>query len=162
MITLNNNILRSVAVEVSDFSSEYVGILVDDMIDTMRALGGLGLAAPQIGVALRVVVFGYEYSERYPDAESVPLTVLINPKLTLLSTKQIIVSERCLSLPDTRYNVPRYHEIRYSGYDLNGDYIVRSVNGYHARVIQHEYDHLDGILIADRVKNPRALEAYLL
>lgn len=159
IITLEHSILHNVAHEVCDFDSNDLELLVRDMIDTMQFNGGLGLAAPQIGVELRIIVFGYECSARYPDADPVPLTVLINPKLKLVTTEQVVASEGCLSLPGARYDVSRYAEIQYSGYNLNGGEIIRSVCGYHARVVQHEYDHLDGVLIGNRVKLPRSLEA---
>ncbi len=129
--------------------------LLRDMRDTMQALDGVGLAAPQIGVNLRVVIFSVESNPRYPDAESVPETVLINPLLTPLSDAQEEGWEGCLSIPGMRGLVPRYTHLRYQGYDEFGALIDRTVSGFHARVVQHECDHLDGILYPLRVKDMR-------
>lgn len=123
------------------------------MRDTMAAESGVGLAAPQIGVNLRVVIFGFERSARYPDAEAVPYTVLINPVITPLSEAQDEGWEGCLSVPGMRGWVPRYSEIRYQGYDALGEIIDRRVNGFHARVVQHECDHLDGVLYPRRIRD---------
>jgi peptide deformylase len=127
--------------------------LVEDMQDTMRHLNGAGLAAPQIGVALRVVIFGFESNPRYPREEPVPFTVLINPELTPLSDEEEEGWEGCLSLPGLRGIVPRYKHLRYRGCDVEGNAIDRSVSGFHARVVQHECDHLDGILYPMRIRD---------
>lgn len=129
--------------------------LLQDMRDTMQALNGAGLAAPQIGVPLRVVIFGVDKNERYPDAEVVPQTVLINPVLTALSEEMEEGWEGCLSVPGMRGLVPRYTRLRYQGRDENGVQIDRSVSGFHARVVQHECDHLDGILYPMRIRDLR-------
>lgn len=129
--------------------------LLADMLDTMRALDGAGLAAPQIGVPLRVVIFGIESNPRYPDAEPVPQTVLINPLITLLDTDMEEGWEGCLSVPGMRGLVPRYRWLRYQGMDAQGNGIDRSVGGFHARVVQHECDHLDGILYPMRIRDIR-------
>ncbi|MBU1215407.1 MAG: peptide deformylase [Gammaproteobacteria bacterium] len=140
---------------VSDFGGIALKTLLQDMRDTMQALNGVGLAAPQIGVPLRVVIFGMESSERYPDAEAVPYTVLINPVLTPLADEMEEGWEGCLSVPGMRGLVPRYTKLRYQGRDENGALIDRSVSGFHARVVQHECDHLDGILYPMRIRDMR-------
>jgi len=132
--------------EVVDFGSPDLAALLDDMHDTMRHLNGAGLAAPQIGVDWRVVVFGFESNSRYPDAGAVPYTVLINPVITPLSEAIEEGWEGCLSVPGLRGVVPRWQRIHYSGQDADGRFFEREVEGFHARVVQHECDHLDGIL----------------
>lgn len=129
--------------------------LLRDMQDTMAALNGAGLAAPQIGVSLQVVIFGVEHSPRYPDAESVPFTVLINPVLTPLTERMEEDWEGCLSIPGMRGLVPRYTRLRYQGVDAAGVSINRTVTGFHARVVQHECDHLNGILYPMRINDLR-------
>jgi len=140
---------------VSDFGSATLSALLDDMRDTMRALDGAGLAAPQVGVNLRAVIFGVEANPRYPDAESVPQTVLINPVLTPLTEAMEEGWEGCLSVPGMRGLVPRYTYLRYQGRDQYGALIDRSVSGFHARVVQHECDHLDGVLYPMRINDLR-------
>jgi len=140
---------------VSDFGSRELRGLLADMRDTMRALDGAGLAAPQVGVGLRVVIFGVEKNPRYPDAESVPQTVLINPVLTPLTEAMEEGWEGCLSVPGMRGLVPRYTYLRYQGRDQYGALIDRSVSGFHARVVQHECDHLDGVLYPMRINDLR-------
>ena len=129
--------------------------LLDDMRDTMHAESGAGLAAPQIGIGLRVVIFGFDRTERYPDAEAVPYTELINPVWTPLGDEMEEGWEGCLSVPGLRGVVPRYRRLRYRGVDPNGETIERDVEGFHARVVQHECDHLDGILYPMRVRDFR-------
>ncbi|MBI1887989.1 MAG: peptide deformylase [Nitrosomonadales bacterium] len=136
-----------------DFGSAALRALLQDMRDTMQALDGVGLAAPQIGVNLRVVIFGVEKSPRYPDADAVPETVLINPVITQLDDEIEDAWEGCLSLPGLRGLVPRFRNIRYQGYDEQGAKIDRTVSGFHARVVQHECDHLDGILYPMRIRD---------
>jgi peptide deformylase len=121
----------------------------------MSALNGAGLAAPQIGVAWRVVIFGLESNPRYPEAEAVPFTVLVNPVLTPLDSALVDGWEGCLSVPGMRGLVPRLKQIQYSGYDQHGTPFTRSVSGFHARVVQHECDHLDGILYPMRIRDLR-------
>ncbi len=140
---------------VSDFGSAALQALLQDMHDTMRAFSGAGLAAPQIGVSLRVVIFGVDKNERYPDAEVVPQTVLINPVLTPLTDEMEEGWEGCLSVPGMRGLVPRHAHLRYQGRDAFGALIDRRVSGFHARVMQHECDHLDGILYPMRVRDLR-------
>jgi peptide deformylase len=140
---------------VEDFSSLELAQLIVDMHDTMRALNGAGLAAPQIGVGLQVVIFEVNANPRYPDAESVPFTVLINPRLTPLSDDLEEGWEGCLSVPGMRGLVPRHVALRYQGFDAAGQPLDRSVNGFHARVVQHEVDHLHGILYPMRIRDLR-------
>lgn len=147
--------LLEVARPVADPAAPEIRQLVADMTDTMAAAGGVGLAAPQIGVGLRVVIFGFEKSERYPDAAPVPRTVLINPVITLLSDAEESGWEGCLSVPGLRGEVPRFRRIRYRGLGLAGEAIDRTVEGFHARVVQHECDHLDGILYPMRIRDLR-------
>lgn len=129
--------------------------LVTDMIDTMVALDGVGLAATQIGEMKRVVVFQVIQNPRYPDAPEIPQTVLVNPEIECLVEELEDGWEGCLSVPGLRGLVPRYKEIRYRGLDLNGKLIEREVSGFHARVVQHECDHLDGILYPMRIQDMR-------
>lgn len=138
---------------VEQFATPALRALVADMEETMRHLDGAGLAAPQIGVGLRVVIFGFEHNARYPDADEVPYTVLINPTLTPLSEETEDGWEGCLSVPGLRGVVPRWRRLRYTGFDAAGHPIDRSVEGFHARVVQHECDHLDGILYPMRMRD---------
>lgn len=141
------------AQEVTAFDTPELHALIADMQETMLAQEGVGLAAPQIGVDLRIVIFGFDESPRYPDAESVPYTILINPVLTPLSEETETDWEGCLSVPGLRGMVPRWKRLRYTGFDLFGQPIDRSVDGFHARVVQHECDHLDGVLYPMRVRD---------
>jgi peptide deformylase len=138
---------------VNQFDMQELRELLADMRDTMHALNGAGLAAPQIGVGLRVVIFGVQHNPRYPDAETVPETVLINPVITPLDTAMEEDWEGCLSVPGLRGLVPRHAHIRYQGRDEFGALIDRTVSGFHARVVQHECDHLDGILYPMRIRD---------
>lgn len=138
---------------VRQFDTPQLHALITDLEDTMRHLDGAGLAAPQIGVDLRVVIFGVDGNPRYPDAASVPRTVLINPVLTPLSAEIEEDWEGCLSVPGLRGAVPRWMRLRYTGFDARGRSIDRSVDGFHARVVQHECDHLDGILYPLRIRD---------
>ena len=135
------------------FDSAELHELLADMRDTMAHLNGAGLAAPQIGVGLQVVIFGVERNARYPQAEEIPDTVLINPVLTPLSDELEEDWEGCLSVPGLRGMVPRHARLRYQGYDERGNPIDRSVSGFHARVVQHECDHLLGILYPMRIRD---------
>jgi peptide deformylase len=143
------------AEDVAAFNTPELHALLADMYDTMQALDGAGLAAPQIGVNLRVVIFGLQHNPRYPDAEPVPQTLLINPVITALSDELEEGWEGCLSVPDMRGLVPRFTAIRYQGFDPYGTAIDRSVKDFHARVVQHECDHLDGILYPTRIRDLR-------
>jgi len=141
--------------DVQNVRSPEIAALLDDMRDTMRAQNGAGLAAPQIGVGLRVVIFGFEHNDRYPDAEPVPYTELVNPVLTPLSDETEEGWEGCLSVPGLRGRVRRYTRLRYAGFDPQGRAIQREASGFHARVVQHECDHLDGILYPMRMEDMR-------
>jgi peptide deformylase len=143
--------------EVEAFDTPQLHELLQDMHDTMAALNGAGLAAPQIGVPLRVVIFGLQYSPRYPDALPVPQTVLINPVLEPIGELQDEGWEGCLSVPGLRGLVPRWSQLRYHGVDQFGQPIDRTVDGFHARVVQHEVDHLDGVLFPLRITDLRKL-----
>ena len=138
---------------VTGFYTPELHALIADMFDTMADAGGVGLAAPQIGVSLKVVIFGFEHSARYPDAPPVPLTVLLNPVITPLDDTEEDGWEGCLSVPGLRGWVPRYARIRYQGFDPYGNAIDRSVEGFHARVVQHECDHLIGTLYPMRIRD---------
>ena len=140
---------------VEDFASLELAQLIVDMHDTMRSLNGAGLAAPQIGVGLQVVMFEVDANPRYPEAERVPFTVLINPVLTPLSDVIEEGWEGCLSVPGMRGLVPRHADLRYEGFDAAGQPIDRNVSGFHARVVQHEVDHLHGILYPMRIRDLR-------
>lgn len=145
--------------EVAEFDTPELHALIGDMMETMRHLDGVGLAAPQIGVGLRVVIFGsgdVEANSRYPEAPDVPFTVLINPVLTPLSGETEEGWEGCLSVPGLRGAVPRWKHLRYSGFDLAGQAIDRVIEGFHARVVQHECDHLDGVLYPMRIRDMRS------
>ncbi len=144
--------LLRVSEPVASFGAD-LQLLIADMFETMHAAGGAGLAAPQIGVPLRLVVFGFDKVQRYPDAPPVPPTVLINPVLTPLSADMEEGWEGCLSVPGLRGVVPRHARLRYTGVDQQQQPIDRSVDGFHARVVQHEVDHLDGILYPMRVRD---------
>jgi peptide deformylase len=142
---------RSLPVE--RFGTPELHALLADMRDTMAHLSGAGLAAPQIAVPLRVVIFGVTENPRYPGIDPVPDTVLINPVLTPLSDEMEEGWEGCLSVPGMRGWVPRYARLKYSGYDENGKRFVREVSGFHARVVQHECDHLEGVLYPMRIRD---------
>ena len=143
------------AAPVPRVPSAELDALLADLRDTLRAANGAGLAAPQIGVPLRVVIFGMESNPRYPDAPPVPHTELVNPVLTPLTGDLEDGWEGCLSVPGFRGLVPRYTRLRYEGFDPAGKRIVRDVDGFHARVVQHECDHLDGILYPMRIRDLR-------
>jgi len=145
--------LLRVAQPVQRFDTPELRALVTDMFDTMWAANGAGLAAPQIGIDLQLVIFGFKKNERYPDAPPVPETVLINPKITPLSTEEEADWEGCLSVPGMRGVVPRFKHIRYTGFDAQGERIERDAEGFHARVVQHECDHLIGKLYPMRIRD---------
>ncbi len=140
-------------VEPSSIPTPAIQGLIEDLFDTMRAVNGAGLAAPQIDQNLQVVIFGFEHNPRYPQAGAIPETVLINPHITILSNAEEEDWEGCLSVPGIRAKVPRYKKIRYQGLDRQGQIIDRTVEGFHARVVQHECDHLIGKLFPMRVKD---------
>ena len=145
--------LLLVAKPLTEFNTPALRALIDDMFETMHAANGAGLAAPQIGVDLALVIFGFRQNQRYPDAPPVPETVLINPQITPLDDVEEEGWEGCLSVPGLRGVVPRFARIRYTGFDQYGDPIDRTVEGFHARVVQHECDHLMGILYPMRVRD---------
>jgi peptide deformylase len=148
--------LLGMARPVTDFDSDAIHLLVSDLFDTMRAANGAGLAAPQIGVDLQLVIFGTDApNPRYPDAPLVPRTVLLNPVITPLGEDEEDGWEGCLSVPGLRGVVPRWSRIRYTGFDQYGDAIEREVDGFHARVVQHECDHLIGMLYPMRMRDFR-------
>ena len=148
---MGHPVLRERAKPVEKFGTPELRALLEDMKETMAAKNGAGLAAPQIGVGQRVVIFGVEENPRYPDAEPVPFTVLVNPKLVMLTREVEEDWEGCLSVPGMRGVVPRYTKLRYTGFDEEGNPIDRVAEGFHARVVQHECDHLDGILYPQRM-----------
>lgn len=155
VLRMGEPVLLQVATPVEKFDTPELHALVRDMEDTMRHMKGAGIAAPQIGISLRVVIFGVEKNPRYPEAEEVPYTVLINPVIKPLGTEMEDGWEGCLSVPGMRGVVPRWHRLRYAGFDERGRRFERSVSGFHARVVQHECDHLDGILYPMRLKDMR-------
>jgi peptide deformylase len=147
--------LFEVSKNVEAFDTPELHGLVEDMQDTMKALNGAGLAAPQIGVGLQLVIFGVEQNPRYPDAEVVPFTVLVNPQLEAIDDEMEEGWEGCLSVPGMRGLVPRYKRLRYRGFDQFGNPIDRTVSDFHARVVQHEVDHLMGVLYPMRIEDMR-------
>ena len=153
VLRMGHPVLREKAKPVEKTGTAELRELVADMKDTMAAKNGAGLAAPQIGVSQRVVIFGVEKNPRYPDAEAVPFTVLVNPKITMLTRDVESDWEGCLSVPGMRGVVPRYTKLRYTGTDEEGNPIDRVAEGFHARVVQHECDHLDGILYPQRMQD---------
>ena len=155
VLKMGDPILLQVAAPVANFDSLALHELLSDMRDTMAALSGAGIAAPQIGVSQQVVIFGIDHNPRYPDAEAVPFTVLINPTLEFIGDELEDGWEGCLSVPGMRGIVPRYKQLRYRGFDEKGQVIDRSVSDFHARVVQHECDHLIGMLYPMRIKDFR-------
>ncbi len=155
VLRMGNPLLLERSREVTEFGTPELDALLADMHDTMEALDGAGLAAPQIGVPLRVVIFGVQRNPRYPDAEEVPYTVLVNPVIRPLGDEIEEGWEGCLSVPGMRGLVPRHARIQYRGSDPHGRPIERAVSGFHARVVQHECDHLDGVLYPMRIADLR-------
>ena len=145
--------LLRVAQPVEQFDTPELTELIDDMFETMKHANGAGLAAPQIGVDLQLVIFGFDRNERYPEAPAVPKTVLINPTITPLGDGEVDGWEGCLSVPGLRGVVPRWERIRYTGVDPQGNVIDREADGFHARVVQHECDHLIGRLYPTRMRD---------
>lgn len=143
------------SVEVSEFACKALYDIVQDLKDSMAAYGGVGIAAPQVGINQRIVLFGFDHNPRYPAEKPVPFTVLINPVITFLTEEKIDAWEGCLSVPGLRGKVPRYTKIHYSGFNEEGEKIDRIAEGFHARVVQHECDHLDGILYPQRIVDMR-------
>jgi peptide deformylase len=151
VLRMGEPLLLQKALPVTAFNTLELHALIEDMQDTMRAMDGAGIAAPQIGVSLQVVIFGVSQNSRYPDAEQVPFTVLINPTLAAVGDEIEEDWEGCLSVPGLRGIVPRYVRLHYKGFDQYGNAIDRLVSGFHARVVQHECDHLNGILYPMRI-----------
>ncbi len=151
VLRMGHPVLREVARPVERFDTPELHALVADMKDTMAHEDGAGLAAPQIGASLRVVIFGVASNPRYPDAEEVPFTVLVNPRLEFLGDEEEEGWEGCLSVPGLRGVVARRTRLRYTGFDERGVPIDRLAEGFHARVVQHECDHLDGVLYPQRM-----------
>ena len=145
--------LLRIAQPVESFGTPELRALIDDLFDTMRATDGVGIAAPQIGVDLQVVIFGFEQNSRYPEENAVPETVLINPVIVPMGDDEDEAWEGCLSVPGLRGVVPRFTKIRYTGFDIDGNLIDREVGGFHARVVQHECDHLIGRLYPTRMRD---------
>ena len=152
VLTIGAPSLYEVSHPVTDFNDPALKVLIRDMRETTEHLNGLGIAAPQIGVNLRVIYFGYDASPRYPDAPPVPLTVMINPGFEPLGDETDMMEEGCLSVPNYRAEVARYTHIRYWAFDEVGHRFEREVSGMHARVVQHEIDHLDGVLFPMRLR----------
>jgi peptide deformylase len=151
ILRMGDPLLLQVSKPVTQFNTPELDQLLVDMFETMHDADGAGLAAPQIGVLLRVVIFGFEQNGRYPDAPPIPPTVLINPVIEPLTTDTEEGWEGCLSVPGLRGVVPRVARLRYSGFDAKGAHFTREAEGFHARVVQHECDHLDGILYPMRI-----------
>ena len=154
ILKMGDQRLLRIAQPVTEFDTDEIHLLLSDMFDTMRAVNGAGLAAPQIGVDLQLVIFGTDAANpRYPDAPLIPRTVLLNPVITPLDAAEEDGWEGCLSVPGLRGLVPRFAHIRYTGFDQYGDPIDRTVSGFHARVVQHECDHLIGKLYPMRIRD---------
>ena len=153
VLRMGEPLLFAKAEPLARFDTPELHSLIQDMHDTMAQMNGAGIAAPQIGVSLRVVIFGVGSNPRYPDAEQVPYTVLINPELRPVGDDIEDGWEGCLSVPGMRGVVPRYTRLHYTGFDQFGQHIDRLVSGFHARVVQHECDHLDGILYPMRIQD---------
>jgi len=154
VLRLGDPRLFNVASEVAEFNQPELDNLIEDMFDTMAAADGAGLAAPQIGIGLRIAIFGFDSNPRYPDDGAIPKTILINPKITPLSDEKEDGWEGCLSVPGMRGLVSRYKHIRYRGFDAAGTAIDVETSDFHARVVQHECDHLDGIIYTQRLSDP--------
>ncbi len=153
LLKMGDPLLLEVAKPVTEFNTPELQELVSDLFETMHAHDGVGIAAPQIGVSLQVVIFGFQTNPRYPNAAAVPETVLINPVLTPLTDDEEEGWEGCLSVPGLRGKVPRFTQLRYQGFDMTGQLIDRTVEGFHARVVQHECDHLIGMLYPRRIRD---------
>lgn len=153
VLRMGEPLLYRVADRVTAFDTPELHALIQDMHDTMTDMNGAGIAAPQIGVSLQVVMFGVGKNPRYPDAEEVPFTILINPELTPIDQREEEGWEGCLSVPGMRGLVPRYQHLHYRGFDPQGNIIDRTVSGFHARVVQHECDHLFGVLYPMRIRD---------
>ena len=153
ILKMGHPTLLEVAKPVEKFNTSELDSIIEDMIDTMKENDGAGLAAPQIGLGMQLVIFGFDSNERYPEADQVPFTVLINPVITPIGDEEEDGWEGCLSVPGLMGVVPRFKKIRYQGKDQNGNEIDREVDGFHARVVQHECDHLIGKLYPMRIRD---------
>lgn len=151
VLRIGHPVLRRVAEPVAQFSTVELDSLITDMLDTMQAMNGAGIAAPQVGTASRVIIFGIDKNPRYPQAEPVPLTILVNPEIEVVDHTRVDGWEGCLSVPGMRGWVPRFRAIRYVGFNARGEQVERIAEDFHARVVQHELDHLDGILYPQRI-----------
>lgn len=154
IIRLGDPSLRQVSQPVTEFDTTELHELIADMIETMEVADGAGLAAIQVAVPLRVMIFGFESNARYPDVGPIPMTVLVNPEYEITDDRPDGGWEGCLSVPGMRGFVTRHAGIRYRGFDQFGKPVMRTVNGFHARVFQHEYDHLNGVLYPDLIREP--------
>lgn len=152
ILRIGNPILRQATESITAFDTPCLHNLIQDMKDTIEANNGAGLAAIQIGITKRVIIFGIEENPRYPDVETIPSTTIINPKYEVLNKEKEDDWEGCLSVPGMRGLVPRYKHIRYYGFDEYGVVIEREVKNFHARVFQHEFDHLEGVLYPDKIE----------
>jgi peptide deformylase len=157
VLKMGDPLLYRKAEPVTEFDTPDLHALIADMFDTMAAMNGAGLAAPQIGVSKRLVIFEVQSNPRYPQAEPVPRTILLNPVIEPIGSEMEEGWEGCLSVPGMRGLVSRYAHLRYTGYDPLGEPIDREVKGFHARVVQHECDHIDGVLYPMRLKDIRLL-----
>ena len=155
VLKMGHPVLRREADPVVEFGTDDLIQLIEDMKDTMKVENGVGIAAPQIGISKRVVIFGFNQNSRYPTERAIPFTILVNPQVTFLNHDVQDGWEGCLSVPNMRGLVSRHVDIKYSGYDENGGYFEKKAHGFHARVVQHECDHLDGILYPMRIKDLR-------
>ena len=153
ILKMGHPILLEVAKPVEKFNTSELDSIIEDMIDTMKENDGAGLAAPQIGLGMQLVIFGFDSNERYPEADQGPFTVLINPVITPIGDEEEDGWEGCLSVPGLMGVVPRFKKIRYQGKDQHGNEIDREVDGFHARVVQHECDHLIGKLYPMRIRD---------
>ena len=153
ILKMGHPTLLEVAKPVEKFNTSELDSIIEDMIDTMKENDGAGLAAPQIGLGMQLVIFGFDSNERYPEADQVPFTVLINPVITPIGDEEENGWEGCLSVPGLMGVVPRFKKIRYQGKDQHGNEIDREVDGFHARVVQHECDHLIGKLYPMRIRD---------
>ena len=153
ILKMGHPTLLEIAKPVEKFNTSELDSIIEDMIDTMKENDGAGLAAPQIGLGMQLVIFGFDSNERYPEADQVPFTVLINPVITSIGDEEEDGWEGCLSVPGLMGVVPRFKKIRYQGQDQHGNEIDREVDGFHARVVQHECDHLIGKLYPMRIRD---------
>lgn len=145
--------LSKASLPVEAFGTKELDDLIKDMQDTMRSKKGVGIAAPQIGCYQRVIMFGFDHSDRYPNEKPVPFTILINPTIEVISTEMINRWEGCLSVPGLRGLVPRHQKIKYTGFDQQGNPVSGVAEGFHARIIQHECDHINGVLFPERIED---------